>query len=151
MDHWSLGRRGMFARAIQTRNTSRYKARPSTATSEPLICSIVLQLLLCQVDRALQLALCHLESTRAYLPNTQQLCRRSKSGKQRHCLLRSPAEWFSRYSLSTPHLPKHLPPLRMRCVRTSYACHVVCASVVMASCDTRVPDSPHHVTMVTRR
>ena len=104
------------------RRTLRYKARPSIATSEPLICLILLQLLLCQVDRALQLALCHLASTRAYLPNTQQLCRRSKSGKQRRCLLRSPAEWFSRYSSSTPHLPKLLPPLRMRCVRTSNAC-----------------------------
>ena len=59
---------------------------------------------------------------RAYLPNTQQLCRRSKSGKQRRCLLRSPAEWFSRYSSSTPHLPRLLPPLRMRYVRTSNAC-----------------------------
>ena len=118
--HWPLGRRAMIAHAsaIQTRHTFRY----SIATSEPLICLILLQLLLCQVDRALQLALCHLASTRAYLPNTQQLCRRSKSGKQRRCLLRSPAEWFSRYSSSTPHLPRLLPPLRMRYVRTSNAC-----------------------------
>ena len=123
--HWPLGRRAMIARAIQTRHTFRY----SIAASEPRICLVLLQLLLCQVDRALQLALCprvcRLASTRAYLPNTQQLCRRSKSGKQRRCLLqRSPAEWFSRYSSSTPHLPRLLPPLRMRYVhvRTSNAC-----------------------------
>ena len=114
VEHWSLGRRAMIGRVIQTMRTPRYKARP-------LICFITLQLLLCQVARALQLALCHLASPRQYLLNTQQLCRRSKSAKQRHCLLRSPAEWFSRYSSSTLHLPKLLPPLRMRCVRTSYA------------------------------
>ena len=34
----------------------------------------------------------------------------------------SRAEWFSRYSSPTLHLPELLPPLRMRCVRTSNAC-----------------------------
>ena len=49
------GRRAMIGPVIQTMRTPRYKARP-------LICFITLQLLLCQVARALQLAFCHLKN-----------------------------------------------------------------------------------------
>ena len=59
VEHWPLGRRAMIGRVIQTMRTPRYKARP-------LICFITLQLLLCQVARALQLALCHLASPRPF-------------------------------------------------------------------------------------
>ena len=86
------------------------------------------------LSQAPALALFHAASTQLSELNMRQRCRRGKSAKQRHCLLRNPAEWFSRLYISSTLrlpklLPKLLPPLRMRYVHTSYACHVVCASV----------------------